>query len=206
MSKVQHFFKPFIVILIGFSSSLWSLNAQGSFNTLKQFTQIQDFYTKYSQLYSTDFFNSHVIGHSLNTFSGAQILGTGAWSLELRSGMAARLPSRYYNEPFYALDSFKQIIPVNGKPTNTRASEIPINTPLGLLFTLNDSNQLPLNSVRNGRDSIQWYLPTFDDLGINKNVSPVYNFILHWAPGYAFEFAGTFSKYSSSSGSSEKEE
>lgn len=204
MLNVRNFLKHLIIILLGIAGSLGNIKAQGSFNALKQFTQIESFYTKYAQLYSADFFNSHVIGHSLNTFSGAQILGTGAWSLELRAGMSAHLPSRYYDEPFGALDSFKQIQSFNGKPTNTRASEIPIAYPLRLLFTLNDSHQLPCNSLKNGKDSVQWFLPTFDDLGINKSVAPVYNFILHWAPGYAFEFAGTFEKYSSSSGTEDK--
>ena len=196
--KVRYFLKLFVVILFSVSGSFNNLKAQGTFNTFRQLTSIQDFYTKYSQSYSNDFFNSHVIGHSLNTFSGAQILGTGAWSLELRAGMSAHLPARYYDEPFGALDSFKQIQSFNGKPTNTRAAEIPIAYPLQLLFTLNDSNQLPCNTLKNGKDSVQWFIPTFDDLGINKSVAPTYNFILHWAPGYAFEFAGTFEKYASS--------
>lgn len=198
MKKVQSFFKLSFLLILGIFYPSKLIFAQGSFNSFKQFEKIKDFYTVYSKCYSTDFFNSHIIGHSLNTFSGAQILGTGAWSLEVRAGMAAHLPARYYSQTFDALDSFKQIIFVNGKPTNTRASEIPLTSKLGLLYTMLDSNRIPMNSTRNGQDSVQWYLPTFDDLGINKNVAPTYNFILHWAPGYAFEFAGTFEKYKSS--------
>lgn len=81
-------------------------------------------------------------------------------------------------------------------PRTIRTSELPnANLITKIMFTLNDSFGLPLNGIGNGGDSVQWYLPSLDDLGVNKTFAPTYNFILHWAPGYAFEFAGTFVKY-----------
>ena len=193
LQKLKSFFKLILIFVLGHKQ----LQAQGVFNQYKQLGVIPQFYTKYSELYAKDFFNSYLVGHSLNTFAGAQILYSGAWALELRAGMPARLPSSFNERDYTELNQFKSNIKfLNGMPRTTRASELP--NPSGMnkiLFTLNDSSGNPLNSARGGQDSVQWYLPSLDELGVNKTVSPTYNFILHWAPGYAFEFAGTFVKY-----------
>ncbi len=180
-----------------FFLSTTQLRAQSVFNQYKQLSVIPQFYTKYSELYAKDFFNSYVVGHTLNTFAGSQILYSGAWALELRAGMPARLPSSFSEQDYSELNQFKDNIKfINGMPRTTRASELPNYVAENkILFTLNDSGGKPLNSGIFGQDSVQWYLPTLDNIGVNKTVAPTYNFILRWAPGYAFEFAGTFVKY-----------
>lgn len=193
---MQTFLRLIFLLTLGLNSIFNHVHAQGVFNQFKQLGVVHQFYTKYSELYAKDFFNSYVVGHSLNTFSGAQILYSGAWSLELRAGMPAKLPSAFNERDYTELNEFKNNITfINGLPRTTRATEL-ANSSVNnkILFTLNDSFGKPLNSAF-GNDSVQWYLPNLDDLGLNKTVAPTYNFILHWAPGYAFEFAGTFVKY-----------
>ena len=47
---MRNFLKHLIIILLGIAGSLGNIKAQGSFNALKQFTQIESFYTKYAQV------------------------------------------------------------------------------------------------------------------------------------------------------------
>jgi len=65
VQNVRNFLKPLIIILLGISGSLGNLKAQGSFNTLKQFTQIENFYTKYAQVLLSDKIDLDLVANTI---------------------------------------------------------------------------------------------------------------------------------------------
>lgn len=191
--------KKFFLLYLFSALNISNVFGQNVFQNFKELDQIHNFYNKYSELYARDFFRNYEAGATLNTFGGTQILYSGAWSLELRLGRSMKLPSYFYTREYSELYSYnKNIQFIDNKPYTKNDGELGSPNgvhdvrPMKLCFTLNDSQGNPYNSTKNGRDSIQWFIPSLTDLGINENVQPKYQYQLHWAPGYGFEFAGSF--------------
>ncbi len=175
---------------------------QDIFDNVQQHKTIQRFYQHYASLYAKDLFTTVYPAQSHMTFGSSQMMAPSAFSLEFRGGMITRYPSAIRDNSYDELDTFKNIqsfVSINGTPSKLKFRQynegfVPKED---IYFTLLDENQLPLNSTKNGPDSIRWKLPSFNQLGLNENIAPRFTASLKWAPGYAFEAGGTYLLYNS---------
>lgn len=185
------------VVNLGFQN-LW---AQDIRNNLTQLDEISRFYRTWAKLYANDLFSTVYPGQSTLTFGGSQMLSPSAWAIELRGGIITRFPSSIQDKTYTALDSFKNISynVINSEKALRFKQYNEVLTPEEeIFFTVFNDNGVPMNTTKNGQDSARWRIPSLNQLGLAEQIAPQITATLRWAPGYAFELAGTYLLYNSS--------
>lgn len=185
------------VVNLGFQN-LW---AQDIRNNLTQLDEISRFYRTWAKLYANDLFSTVYPGQSTLTFGGSQMLSPSAWAIELRGGIITRFPSSIQDQTYTALDSFKNINynVINSEKALRFKQYNEVLTPEEeIFFTVFNDNGVPMNTTKNGQDSARWRIPSLNQLGLAEQIAPQITATLRWAPGYAFELAGTYLLYNSS--------
>ena len=163
--------------------------------------EIHRFYRTWSKLYADDLFRSVYPSQSLSTFGGSQMLSPSAWSIDLRGGSIISFPGFIKDEYYSALDSFRNIKSdvryiSDNKLRFKQYNELFLPEER-IIFTVFDDNGSPINAPVGVIDSTKWRLPSMYQMGLSESLIPTFNFTLRWAPGYAFEFAGTYRLYDS---------
>jgi hypothetical protein len=188
----------FAFIVFSFGGSLSSQNIK---DNIAQLDQIPKFYKTWARLYANDLFRSVYPGQSTLTFGGSQMLSPSAFALEIRGGVISRFPNSIANETYKELDSFKNITydVINSRKALRFKQYNEVLIPEEeIFFTVFNDNDVPMNSTQNGGDSARWRLPSLNQLGLTESIAPQITATLRWAPGYAFELAGTYLLYNSS--------
>ena len=178
------------------------LIAQDVQNNIKQLDKIHSFYNTWAKLYAEDLFSTVYPGQSTLTFGGSQMLSPSAWAIELRGGVITRFPSKITQNTYTQLDSFENIsyTVLNTEKALRFKQYNEILTPEEeIFFTVFNDNGVPMNSTKNGLDSAMWRIPSINQLGLTEQIAPEITATLRWAPGYAFELAGTYLLYNSAS-------
>lgn len=131
-------------------------SSQNVKDNIVQLDQIPQFYKTWARLYANDLFRSVYPGQSTLTFGGSQMLSPSAFALELRGGVITRFPSGIADETYKKLDSFKNITynVLNAEKALRFKQYNEILIPEEeIFFTVNNDNDVPMNSTQNGRDS-----------------------------------------------------
>jgi len=189
--------------LFAFGSLIISTNrviGQTVFDNFYQLNEVRKFYNNYATLYARDLFSSVYPAQSLITFNGSQIMAPSAFSIDLRAGYLLRFPSSVAESVYSSLEKYPNI-KVSGRGDGKLRFKQPNVLGEGverLSFQMLDANQKPLNSTKNGGDSVLWAIPSLSQLGLTEKVAPKYVVNLRWAPGFAFELGGTYMPYNTS--------
>jgi hypothetical protein len=110
MNFKGQFLKITLSLLISFSTeSIISLKGQSLENQMQQVENISKFYQSFANQYAKDLFTSVYPAQSFMTFHGTQMYAPSAFSLELRTGVAARLPQSIISDHYSNLDSAPNI-------------------------------------------------------------------------------------------------
>lgn len=173
----------FAFLVFSFGGSLSSQNVK---DNVAQLDQIPQFYKTWARLYANDLFRSVYPGQSTLTFGGSQMLSPSAFALELRGGVITRFPSGIAVETYKELDSFKNITynVLNAEKALRFKQYNEILIPEEeIFFTVNNDNDVPMNSTQNGRDSARMLSITEID------------FIMSiWLTTYCINFSNIMSK------------
>jgi hypothetical protein len=201
MNFKGQFLKITLSLLISFSTeSIISLKGQSLEDQMKQVENISKFYQSFSNQYAKDLFTSVYPAQSFMVFHGTQMYAPSAFSLELRTGVSARLPQSVIGDHYSNLDTAPNI--ENQIIYGSNLLQFKPNSELfepeeKLFFQLEDPNGKPFNGPTNFQDSIRWRIPSLSQLGLTEAIAPRTMVLLRFAPGYAFELAGTYLLYNS---------
>jgi len=186
--------------LFAFGSLIISTNrgiSQTVFDNFDQLNAVRKFYNNYATLYARDLFSSVYPAQSLSTFNGSQIMAPSAFSIDFRAGYLLRFPPTVAQTVYSSLEKYPNI-KVSGRGDGKLRFKQPNVLGEGverLSFQMLDANRKPLNSTKNGGDSVLWAIPSLSQLGLTEKVAPKYVVNLRWAPGFAFELGGTYMPY-----------